>query len=69
VPDDARPSLRGLLAAPQMAAAYSLGIAPTTLTVHLTLARRKLGCETTEQAVYLLTLSGKLVVPGAGIGA
>ena len=48
----------------QKAAAYSLGITFRSLVNHLVVVRRKLGCETTEQAVYLLTRSGELRVEG-----
>ena len=46
------------------AAAYSLGITRSSLAESLGAVRHKLGCETTEQAVYLLTVRGDLRVEG-----
>ena len=47
-------------------AAEALGISPRTVRGHLVAVRERLGVETTEQAVYILTARGVLVVPGVG---
>jgi DNA-binding CsgD family transcriptional regulator len=46
------------------AAAARLGVSTNTLRGHLAGARIRLGVDTTEQAVYVLTVRGELVVPG-----
>jgi len=44
------------------AAAYRLGLSPSTLRAHLARARVRTAVETTEQLVYLLATSRELVV-------
>jgi hypothetical protein len=46
------------------AAAYSLGITRSSLVESLGAVRHRHGVETTEQAVYLLTVRGELRVEG-----
>lgn len=43
-----------------------LGISPRTVRAHLVSIRQRLGVSTSEQAVYVLTARGILVVPGVG---
>jgi len=47
-------------------AAFELGVRRDTVRNHLVKLRRSLGVDTTWQAVYLLTASGDLIVPGFG---
>jgi DNA-binding NarL/FixJ family response regulator len=47
-------------------AAYQLGISYRTVRSHLVAVRLRLGVDTTEQAVYVLTARGVLVVPEVG---
>ena len=47
-------------------AGQALGISPFTVRDALGDVRERLGVETTEQAVYILTARGVLVVPGVG---
>jgi len=47
-------------------AAAALGISYSTASGHLARARERLDVGTTEQVVYLLTATGKLVVPSLG---
>ena len=48
------------------AAGLALGISPRTVRAHLVNVRQRLAVSTTEQAVYVLTARGVLVVPGVG---
>ena len=54
--------LRAHVRAGTKGAAYCLGLAPSTVSGHLARIRVKLDVVTTEQAVYLLTARGVLVV-------
>ena len=47
-------------------AGWALGISPRTVRSHLVTLRIRLGVATNEQAVYVLTARGVLVLPGIG---
>lgn len=48
------------------AAGAALGISHRTVRGHLVEVRRRLGVDTTTQAVYVLAMRGRLICPGVG---
>ena len=44
-------------------AAYALGVSPFTVRNHLINARRRVGVETNEQLIYILSRRGSLKLP------
>jgi DNA-binding NarL/FixJ family response regulator len=57
--------MRALVATPgYQAMADALHIKPTTVRSHLVAIRSRMKVESNEQAVYVLTVRGVLVIPG-----